>query len=177
MKILLAYGSVYGSTEEIAQKLAKILTDQGESVDLLRLKKRTRVDLSQYDGVILGTPVYTDNPLAECKLFWENYEDELLTKRFGFFLTGANPKKLEKRIRYFLSFDLQNVIVAKGHFGGRFIEVKKMRFLHRMYMKMIAAQEGIPNIQLSEENALAFANDYLGIVYEEAMPACAEDEE
>ena len=38
-KVLIAYGTRYGSTEEISQDIAKILQDKGVNCDIINLKE------------------------------------------------------------------------------------------------------------------------------------------
>ena len=58
MSVLIAYGSRYGSTEEIATKLAGYLGDKGIEATILNLKKEKKwPNLEGYDGVIVGSSV------------------------------------------------------------------------------------------------------------------------
>ncbi|MBA7710139.1 hypothetical protein ES703_119071 [subsurface metagenome] len=54
MKVLVTYASKYGSTAEVAEKVAEILRSKGLEVDLSRAK--AVADISSYDAVILGSP-------------------------------------------------------------------------------------------------------------------------
>ncbi|GAI87930.1 unnamed protein product, partial [marine sediment metagenome] len=55
-KILVAYASSYGSTQEIAEVISKTLRSQGLVVDLQPIRNvRT---LEGYSAVVLGAPLY-----------------------------------------------------------------------------------------------------------------------
>jgi menaquinone-dependent protoporphyrinogen oxidase len=55
-KVLVAYASSYGSTQEIAEVISKTLRSQGLAVDLQPIRKvRT---LEGYSAVVLGAPLY-----------------------------------------------------------------------------------------------------------------------
>jgi menaquinone-dependent protoporphyrinogen oxidase len=55
-KVLVAYASSYGSTQEIAEVISKTLRGQGLAVDLQPIRKvRT---LEGYSAVVLGAPLY-----------------------------------------------------------------------------------------------------------------------
>ncbi len=55
-KILVAYASSYGSTQEIAEEIARTLRQEGQEIDLLPAKNVR--DLNLYDAVFLGAPIY-----------------------------------------------------------------------------------------------------------------------
>ncbi|TRO46565.1 nitric oxide synthase, partial [Candidatus Bathyarchaeota archaeon] len=58
MKVLIAYGSRWGSTEEIAGRLAELLVEEGVEADILDVKgERNWPSLERYDGVIVGSSV------------------------------------------------------------------------------------------------------------------------
>lgn len=55
-KVLLAYASKYGSTRDVAEAIAAVLSEAGMTVDLQPMGKvRT---LAGYDAVLLGAPLY-----------------------------------------------------------------------------------------------------------------------
>jgi menaquinone-dependent protoporphyrinogen oxidase len=55
-KVLVAYSSKYGSTQEIAEKVGDVLKKGGISVDILPLKKVKK--LEDYRAAIIGSAVY-----------------------------------------------------------------------------------------------------------------------
>lgn len=56
MKILVTYGSKYGSTRAIAERIADLLRVGGHDVALT--DARHAGDLAAYDGVVLGSGIY-----------------------------------------------------------------------------------------------------------------------
>ena len=52
-KILVAYGSKYGATAEIAQKIGEVLQQEGLQAEVISAKKVT--DIKQYKAVVLGS--------------------------------------------------------------------------------------------------------------------------
>ena len=56
MPLLVAYGSKHGSTQEVAEAIAKRLTKKGFEVELRRAAEVA--DLTPYDGVVLGGALY-----------------------------------------------------------------------------------------------------------------------
>ena len=62
MRVLIAYGSRYGSTEEIASKLAGFLGEDGVEATVLDVKQdRDWPSLEAYDWVIVGSRMTISN--------------------------------------------------------------------------------------------------------------------
>jgi menaquinone-dependent protoporphyrinogen oxidase len=56
MKILVAYGTKYGATAEIAERIGEVLRQAGHEVDVARVERAG--DVSVYAAVVLGSGVY-----------------------------------------------------------------------------------------------------------------------
>ncbi|MFA5853219.1 MAG: flavodoxin domain-containing protein [Spirochaetales bacterium] len=67
MKCLVGYITKTGTTEEIALKIGKILSDRGIDVSVAAIG--TITDLSGYDRLVLGSPVNAMKVLPEFKAF------------------------------------------------------------------------------------------------------------
>lgn len=156
MRTLIVYSSVYGTTEKCAFELKEKLA--GEA-DLFRLVKKKTPELSGYDRVIFGCPVYMSKLTKEGAIFLDRFEDELLEKEFALFLTCSNVKKktFERNLAYNFSFELLEHAKAKGCFGGE-LDEDKLHFFHRLMTKMVRAQQTeIPNPQILHERIGYFA--------------------
>lgn len=55
-KVLVAYASTHGSTQEVAEAVAETLREHGIKVDLQPARNVQR--LEGYEGVVLGAPIY-----------------------------------------------------------------------------------------------------------------------
>ncbi len=66
-KILVCYGTRYGSAGEIAENIGEILRSRGATVDIINLKKSKVKNLESYDLVVLGSGIqmgkWTKEPL------------------------------------------------------------------------------------------------------------------
>lgn len=74
-RVLISYGSRYGSTEEISQEIAKTLKEKGLEVKLLDLRKVKSKDWfspEDFDGILVGSGI------RMCK--WLNEPQEFLKK-------------------------------------------------------------------------------------------------
>ncbi len=124
-KILVAYGTRYGSTEEISQEIAKILEQKGIETKLHNLgtgKYKNWPKLDDFDGVIIGTSLKVNKWKKQVKLFLENNKMALEGKKIGAFTCGlyaiAEPDEAKKDIskRLIEKFELEAELYEA--FGG-----------------------------------------------------------
>lgn len=95
-KILVAYASKYGSTQEIAEKIGDVLAKTGLLVDMMGVERVT--NLKQYDAVILGSAIYVGNWPKEASHFLKNNEGILSNCPVWIFASGptgeGNPVEM-----------------------------------------------------------------------------------
>ena len=92
LKVLIAYGTRYGSTGEIAQEIAKVLKSKGVEPELYNLginKPKNWPQLDEYRGVIVGTSLKVNSWKKQVKAFLEQHKNELKNIKFGMFTCGA----------------------------------------------------------------------------------------
>jgi menaquinone-dependent protoporphyrinogen oxidase len=88
MRVLIAYGSRYGSTEEIAHRLAGFLGEEGVEATVLDVKKnRSWPSLEGYDGVMVGSGVKISKWMREPLEFLRRKRGELEGKRLALFVS------------------------------------------------------------------------------------------
>jgi NAD(P)H dehydrogenase (quinone) len=104
--VLIAYHSVSGNTEKMAQGVAEgVKAVSGTKVVLKRVGEVATDDLLAADAVIIGSPVYFGNMSGEVKTFFDNWllkfgvfrDFKMRNKVGGAFATGAavsNGKEL-----------------------------------------------------------------------------------
>ncbi|TLN14049.1 flavodoxin [bacterium] len=73
MKILVAYASVHGATEEVAGRVAATLRETGSSVDLVPVRQVR--SLSGYQAVVLGAPIYLGHVNRDALRFLSRYRE------------------------------------------------------------------------------------------------------
>jgi menaquinone-dependent protoporphyrinogen oxidase len=101
-KILVAYASKYGATQEIAEAIAGQLHQAGLTVDVCPADE---VDsLKDYQSVVLGSAVYAGQWRKEAVIFLKTYEPILSEMSVWFFSSGptgeGDPIKLMKGWRF-----------------------------------------------------------------------------
>jgi menaquinone-dependent protoporphyrinogen IX oxidase len=88
---LVAYGTRYGSTAEIAKKIANTIEKNNISSKLLNLEKK-HIDLTEnYDGIIVGTSLKANSFTKGVQTFLESNREFLNNKnsKFAMFTCGA----------------------------------------------------------------------------------------
>lgn len=86
LNILIAYASKYGSTKEIAERIARVLEREGFGVDVKDAE--TVSSLQPYGAVVIGSSLYFDNWLPSASELLDSFQDELATKSVWLFSNG-----------------------------------------------------------------------------------------
>ncbi|MEX2725335.1 MAG: flavodoxin domain-containing protein [Candidatus Freyarchaeota archaeon] len=82
-KVLIAYGTRYGSTEEISQEMGKTLEKEGLEVQLVDLKKTKSKEwpsLEPFDGVLVGSSIAVGKWMNEPQEFLKKHKAEIKKK-------------------------------------------------------------------------------------------------
>lgn len=154
MKTLIAYSSKHGCTETCTRLLAERLVGEVERVNL---KDTSEVNLSAYDAVVLGSPVYAGRILGEVRTFTEEHLDALMEKKLGLFICGMQE---EHTIREELELNypavLRKAAVAVDCFGGEY-HFDSMIFMEKMIVRKLAkVKEDVSDIR--EDTIQQFAD-------------------
>ncbi len=166
-KVLIAYGSRYGSTEEISINFKETLEEKGFLVDLINLRSKNNEipSITNYSGVLIGSGIRIARWTKEAKNFLKanvNHinENETLV---GIFLSSGEASEPEKRpdimekylVTIFkeLGLDLGNHVLYDA-FGGVFdlSATTELSWINRKMVKMAAKDD--PNIELNRRNDL-----------------------
>jgi menaquinone-dependent protoporphyrinogen oxidase len=85
-KVLVAYGSKYGATKEIAEKVGEALKKEGLAADVVSADKVKEV--TAYKAVVIGSAVYIGMWRKEVKKFIKNNEKALSERPVWIFSSG-----------------------------------------------------------------------------------------
>ena len=85
-KVLVTYASKYGATEEIAEKIAEVLSQAGLPTDVLPAEHVSL--LNSYHTVVLGSALYIGRWHKEARKFIKRYEQKLVGRNVWIFLSG-----------------------------------------------------------------------------------------
>lgn len=85
-KILVAYATRYGSTRQIAERIADVLREKGQQVDVEQASAVT--DLGPYSAIVVGAPLYIGKILKDATAFLERHRAALEAKPVALFTPG-----------------------------------------------------------------------------------------
>ncbi|HUW96441.1 MAG TPA: flavodoxin domain-containing protein [Anaerolineae bacterium] len=85
-QVLVAYGTKYGATAEIAEKIGEVLREEGFEPDVLPAD--SVADLTPYGAVVLGSAVYVGKWRGEAAKFLEANEKALAGLPVWLFSSG-----------------------------------------------------------------------------------------
>lgn len=132
VKVLIAYYSVTGNTEKMAQGVAEgAKSVSGANVDMKKVGEVTADDLLACDALIVGSPVYFANMAGEIKAFFDNWalkfrfvftDFKMRNKIGGAFVTGgaiSNGKETTMQsIHAAMLINQMSVVSGGGAFGA-----------------------------------------------------------
>jgi menaquinone-dependent protoporphyrinogen IX oxidase len=149
-KVVVIYGSKYGTTEKYAKWISEEL-----NCDLFSYKNMKKDNLLNYDVIIYGGGVYAGG-VKGISILKNNFE-KIKAKDIVIFTCGiSDPKDINNvnQINANINriFDLQkNKITIFNLRGG--IDYSKLTFLHKTMMKMLKKKvENIEEEKLTNEN-------------------------
>ncbi|MCD6205455.1 MAG: flavodoxin domain-containing protein [Candidatus Marinimicrobia bacterium] len=149
MKTLILYASKHGCAKKAAEKIAEAL---GNDTDVNNVRNISRIDIDDYDKVIIGGSIHAGRIQGQIKSFTRKNMNQLLEKTLGLFICHmeADKDKAMKELSDNFPEPLMKHATAKGLFGGEF-DFDKMNFLEKFIIKKIAnVNESVSSI--NEDN-------------------------
>lgn len=119
-KTLIAYATRGGTTEEYAEAISAVLTDELKmQADLVNLKKSLNPDLTQYQNIIVGAGIKMFKMHKEGAQFLE--KKNFGEKNVGIFLSSLVPRDeaIKKYVDVILQKNTTLKPIAVEVFGGR----------------------------------------------------------
>ena len=131
-RIIVAYASIHGSTQEVAECIAETIREQGVIVDLQPASKVKT--LEGYQGVILGSALYIGHMNKHALNFLSRFKN-MISNGIPIAIFAGGPLKLEddpQEIQGMLYQDLAKYPwlkpVSVELIGGRFDPSKGVKF-------------------------------------------------
>ncbi len=141
MKVLIAYGTKYGSTAKIADYMKEAIEGAGQNVDVIDVRKEPGANLSEYPIVIVGSCIQFGKWMPEALDFLKRHESELSKKRVGLFVScldafgvGDHKDARENYLCKVASSHPSIKPVGLGLFGG-VIDMSKYGFATKLLAK------------------------------------------
>lgn len=141
MHLLITAASKHGSTAEIADFIATELTERG--VDTTVLDPANVTDLSPYDGVVIGSAVYTGYWLKPATAMVSRLKGEFADKKVWLFSSGPIGDPLEPPGDPFSVESVTETTGAVEHvvFGGA-IDRSKLGFGEKAVVVALRVEDG-----------------------------------
>ncbi len=133
--ILVAYATRYGSTQEVAERVAATLRECGLKVEV-KPARQVR-DLEGYRAVVLGAPLYIGRWLKDAQSFLGRHQQALIGRPVAIFTLGPTQAEGLKspEVRVQLDQELAKYPwlkpIAAELFGGKY-DPAKLHFLDRL---------------------------------------------
>ena len=142
-KVLIAYGTASGSTEEVAQAIAEEARSMNFEVDVLPVESIK--DIRDYNGVIVGSAVRMFNILPKTKRFLRKHRKALQTIPVAYFLVcltmeKETPENIETAMKFAKPMINTKDPISMGLFGGC-INHEKLNDFFAMPMKAMPEQD------------------------------------
>jgi menaquinone-dependent protoporphyrinogen oxidase len=94
-RVLICYGTRYGSAGEIAEKIGEILRNRGAIAEVVNLKKGKVKDLETYDLVVIGSGIQMGRWTKEPLNFLKKNREILARKKVALFVSCMSATKPE----------------------------------------------------------------------------------
>lgn len=157
-KILVAYATKYGSTQEVAKSVASALTEDGLAVELL--PARQVKSLASYRAVVLGAPLYIGHFHKDALRFLSQHQAALTRLPAALFVLGPTTSTEAdwQGVRENLDQELVKMDwfkpVAVQLFGGKY-DPARLRFPDSLLASLPASPlHGMPASELRDCEAI-----------------------
>ena len=147
MNILIVFATKHGCTKKCVSILSEKLDGK---VDLFNLKETKRLNLDQYDKIVIGGSIYAGRIQKEVSKFCSENLNKLIEKKLGLFICCMNESSKEAQLNTSFPQELLSKAVAKEGFGGEF-NFDDMNFMEKTIIKMISkSDKNLPKVDGKE---------------------------
>jgi len=167
-RVLVAYATRYGSTQEVAEAVASTLRERGLAVDIQPM--RDVRSLEQYGAVVLGAPLYMFHWHKDALQFLARHREALTARPVAIFALGPfhDEEKEYQEVRRQLDKELAKFPWLRPEaiaiFGGKF-DPQKLTFPHNL----VPALKNMPASDIRDWTAIrAWASD-LAALFQPAL--------
>ena len=156
-KVLILYGTRYGTTKGISDEIEKVIQEKGintESYNLKEVKTKEIPPLDQFDGIIIGTGIKMGMWTSVVKSFIQKRKKELkqMEASFGFYVCCGEAKDdVDKAKEKYVTTKLEKVGINStliDAFGGAY-DLREGSPITGMMRKIVIGimrdEEGIEN--------------------------------
>ncbi len=154
MKTTILYASTHGTTQKVAEYIAKKLDNS--SVQLLNMKKQNKPDITDCETVILGCSIHAGNIQSVIKKYFKKNRELLLSKNIALFLCCMNESERETQFNNVFPLWLRNTSICNITPGGEFL-FEEMNFIEKAIVRKVSKIDRTDSrIDYSEIERLVF---------------------
>ncbi len=136
MRTLIAYASKYGGVAQCALDLQQHLNMPSDVLPV----NDSSIDIDEYDIVIAGGSIHAGSLQKDLKKFLKKHKDQLLEKKFGYFICCLMPG--DKADAYVVPKHFPQELTEHAFasaYPGATVDYCKMNFLEKMILKKITS--------------------------------------
>ncbi|MFX0177505.1 MAG: flavodoxin domain-containing protein [Candidatus Hodarchaeota archaeon] len=183
-KVLILYGTRYGTTKGISDEIEKVIQESGISTESYNLKEHNLKDippLQEYDGIIVGTGIKIKRWTKVVKTFVQKRKKELKEKQnvLGFYVCcgeAAKKNNVSKAINNYITPKFQKLGIEPvliDAFGGAYDLTEGSPIIgmtRKIVIAIMKEEEGIedPEGKMYDyrdwEQIKDFANKFVGLM-------------
>jgi menaquinone-dependent protoporphyrinogen oxidase len=148
MKVLIVYGTRYGSAAEIAAEIRRVIKNKGIEVDMLDSSKLNDYDVSTYDLVVVGSGIKMGKWTKNSLKFLKDNKSSLANKKVALFVTcgDANNEKTrdygwENYLKKVSTENLLDKPIDMGLFGSVYDPNVNHGLIHKLATKFIIKKQ------------------------------------
>ncbi|TFH10103.1 MAG: nitric oxide synthase [Candidatus Thorarchaeota archaeon] len=143
-KVLICYGTRYGSAGEVSEHVAETLRNRGATADVIDLKKGKVTNLDTYDLIVVGSGIQMGKWTKEPLKFLKKNREILSRKKVALFvscMSAAKPETCNQARRDYLdniAAEFPDVTpISMGLFGGM-IDSSRGNIMTKAIMQALA---------------------------------------
>jgi menaquinone-dependent protoporphyrinogen oxidase len=135
MKGIIIYATKYGCTEKAVKLLQSKIS---EEIKIVNVEKEKAPDLSLYDTVILGGPIYVGKMHSVLSNYMQQNREVLKRKRLALFICAGeeDPAIMEKQLASAFPKELYKHAIIREVFGGE-LHLDKMSFITKLILRVV----------------------------------------
>jgi menaquinone-dependent protoporphyrinogen oxidase len=149
MNVLITYSSGFGSTREVAEKIAGTFKERG-GLDVTVLSIDNVQGIDAFDVVVVGSSVRADRPLANVRDFFARYNEKLIGKQLAIFAVclAANCSEGRDRVKHQYIAQIIDKYpelkpISTGAFGGK-LDFDRLNPVMRTLAERVLEKTGVP---------------------------------
>lgn len=135
MRTLILYATKYGFSEKCAKLLSEKITGD---LDLINISKNNNPDLSVYEKVIIGGPIYMGIMNSSITEYCNKNIEHLENKKIALFVCSMfGDSRAEENMQKAFPDGLKKVALSMQLLGGE-LSINKMKFMDKFIAKMVS---------------------------------------